>query len=510
VSLVLPVMAFVVALAGLPRWLRVAQREHYLAGRACWAWQLWLSRSRASLGLAALTAVLLLAGIGVDLSGASSAATILLLAAAVVLAQVVPLGLPYRGRTSPLRWTPRTRRIAALTAVLLLLGALGGAVPAAVVSVLLPVVVDLALLLLGPVETRLSRKYVVQARERMQRVRPTVIAITGSYGKTTTKQYLAHLLTQSHATLATPASFNNAMGLSRAVNEGLVPGTEVFVAEMGTYGPGEIRALCELFPPDIAVLTAIGEMHLERMKDRAGVLAAKSEITQGARAVVVNADDDLLRGLAQECAARGQLVICCSVTNRSADVAIVDAHLYAAGADLGAVRLPESVHPSNVACAVGAAVALGDDPSALLVCLASLPSVAHRLEPVELPNGSWILDDTYNSNPAGAREAVRRAVALGARTQGKVHVVTPGMVELGSVQAERNAELARDVADSGVSTLVVVGRTNAPALHRGVSGGGSTQVLGCATREGAVALLETRTRAGDVVLFENDLPDHYP
>jgi len=240
------------------------------------------------------------------------------------------------------------------------------------------------------------------------------------------------------------------------------------------------------------------------------VLAAKSEITQGAKAVVVNADDDLLRGLAQECTARGQQVICCSVTDRSADVAIVDAHLYAAGADLGAVRLPESVHPSNVACAVGAAVALGDDPSALLVRLASLPSVAHRLEPVELPNGSWILDDTYNSNPAGAREAVRRAVALGARTQGNVHVVTPGMVELGSVQAERNAELARDVADSGVSTLVVVGRTNAPALHRGVSGGGSTQVLGCATREGAVALLETRTRAGDVVLFENDLPDHYP
>jgi len=73
------------------------------------------------------------------------------------------------------------------------------------------------------------------------------------------------------------------MGLSRAVNEGLVPGTEVFVAEMGTYGPGEIRALCELFPPDIAVLTAIGEMHLERMKDREGVLKAKAEITEKAR-----------------------------------------------------------------------------------------------------------------------------------------------------------------------------------------------------------------------------------
>jgi len=308
----------------------------------------------------------------------------------------------------------------------------------------------------------------IRPTQRARR-RPTVVAITGSYGKTTTRQYLAHLLAQRHATLASPASFNNVMGLSRAVNEGLVPGTEVFVAEMGTYGPGEIRALCELFPPDIAVLTAIGEMHLERMKDREGVLKAKAEITEKARAVVVHADDDLLRRLAAECEARGQQVLRCSVTDIAADIAIVDEHLYAGGVDLGGVHLPESVHPGNVACAVGAAVALGDDPAMLTGRLASLPTVAHRLEPVELPDGSWILDDTYNSNPAGAREAVRRAVALGGRSQGSVHVVTPGMVELGRVQAERNAELAHDVAASGVSTLVVVGRHQRPGAAPGSS-----------------------------------------
>ncbi|MCW2500906.1 MAG: hypothetical protein JWN87_2582, partial [Frankiales bacterium] len=376
-------------------------------------------------------------------------------------------------------------------------------------SLFLTVLVDVALLAVRPVEKRLARTFLLQAKDKVARVRPTVVAITGSYGKTTTKNYLAHLLSQTHTVLASPASFNNAMGLSRAVNEGLVPGTEVFVAEMGTYGPGEITSLCEVFPPDIAVLTAIGEVHLQRMKTREGVLAAKAEITIKAGTVVLNADDDLLRGLAQSLAQQGKRVIRCSVTEPTADVAIVDGRLYVRGEDLGPVSLPETVHPSNAACAIGAAVALGDDPALLAKRLSDLPTVAHRLEPLELPNGSWILDDTYNSNPAGAAEAVRRASRLAERSGGQVHVVTPGMVELGAVQAVRNTELGQAVREAGAATLVVVGRTNAKALQRGAAGGG-TEVIAVPTRQDAVTLMEQRSAAGDVVLFENDLPDHYP
>ena len=83
------------------------------------------------------------------------------------------------------------------------------------------------------------------------------------------------------------------------------------------------------------------------------------------------------------------------------------------------------------------------------------------------------------------------------------------MVELGPVQGERNETLAREAAEAGIATLVVVGRTNASALKRGAFDA-ATEVLTSPTREQAVALLETKTRAGDVVLFENDLPDHYP
>src|SRR5690606_26013985 len=134
--------------------------------------------------------------------------------------------------------------------------------------------------------------------------------------------YIAHLLSASTAVVASPASFNNRLGLSRAVNDGLVDGTEVFVAEMGTYGPGEIRELCRLFPPDIAVITTIGEAHLERMKTHATILAAKSEITERAGTVVLPIDTAELAGLAERCRAGGKRVITCSTGGATADVQV--------------------------------------------------------------------------------------------------------------------------------------------------------------------------------------------
>jgi len=500
VSVLVQLGCLAIALAGAPRWLRVAQREHYLPGCVTWTEQLWLSKDRRSqllwIGVLAFFALGLFT---YDLNYLVAAA----------LAQATPLGLPYRGRTSKLAWTPRLRRLALVLFLLVVLLSAWSPGFAALGSMFLTGLVDVALLVVRPMEKRLSRTFLEQAREKVARVRPTVVAITGSYGKTTTKNYLAHLLAQTHTVLASPASFNNAMGLSRAVNEGLVPGTEVFVAEMGTYGRGEIAGLCEVFPPDVAVLTAIGEVHLQRMRTRERVLSAKAEITAKARVVVLNVDDDLLAPLADSLAAQGKEVIRCSVVDGKADVAIVGGKVRVRGAALGAAGLPDSVHPLNAACALGAALALGDDPKLLVKRLKSLPTVAHRLEPVPQPGDSWILDDTYNSNPVGAAEAVRRAAALAERSGGRVHVVTPGMVELGPVQDERNAALASAVRDAGAATLVVVGRTNATALRSGADGG-ATEVVQVPTREAAVAVVERSSRPGDVVLFENDLPDHYP
>ena len=149
---------------------------------------------------------------------------------------------------------------------------------AVVAAVAVPVVVDLACAVTDPFERRAAGRYVGEAAERIRRVAPKVVAITGSYGKTTTKGYVAHLLSASMTTVASPGSFNNRAGLSRAVNEHVAPGTEVFVAEMGTYGRGEIAELCEWLVPDVSVITAIGPVHLERFGSEERVVEAKAEI----------------------------------------------------------------------------------------------------------------------------------------------------------------------------------------------------------------------------------------
>ena len=211
-----------------------------------------------------------------------------------------PLGLSVRGRTSALAWTRRLRTLAAVWAalelVVLAVGALIGPVSivAAAAVLAVPLLVDAACLVTSPLEVRRSSHFVDDAAARLARVAPTVVAVTGSYGKTSTKGHIVHLVRPSLTIVATPASFNNRAGLARAINEHLADGTEVFVAEMGTYGPGEIADLCRWCPPDVAVITAIGPVHLERFRSEDRIVESKSEITGPADAVVLQVDDPRL------------------------------------------------------------------------------------------------------------------------------------------------------------------------------------------------------------------------
>lgn len=498
-----------VVAAGM-RWLRVAQREHYIAGRARRIAALWLSRSRGDAILAAVAGVLAVA--------ACVRPLVWLAVPAAALAAVLPRGLGIRGSTSALSWTGRLRRLVAVWAVLLLgLGTalvwLVGPGGAALLAVTVPLTIDAALAVTAVIERRLSAPFVEQARRRMARVRPQVVAVTGSYGKTSTKGYIAHVLSASTAVVASPASFNNRLGLSRAVNDGLVDGTEVFVAEMGTYGPGEIRELCRLFPPDIAVITTIGEAHLERMRTHATVLAAKSEITERAKTVVLPVDTEDLRALAERCRVQGKRVITCSVDGEPADVmvdlAAGQVTLRAEDGTVTTLPVGEGVaHGVNLGAALGVALAVGVDVASLEPRLRSLPRAAHRAEVQDPGTGVLVVDDTYNANPVGARAALHEAAALAAEKGGRLVVVTPGIVELGPVQHERNADFAQAAAEAGAH-LVVVGRTNRAALLEGARrAGGRPDVVD--HRPQAVPLATVKAAPGGVILYENDLPDHYP
>lgn len=512
----LSVLVLICALAGSAlaslRWLRVAQREHYLPGAvSVFSWRWW---RRTPLDAGAFAVGLAGAVVSVWVPAAA-------LATAVVAAGA-PLGLSLKGRTSRLVWTRRLATVAVavtvLEAVVVAVGAAisgveGAVVAAAVAALGVPAVIDLALLLLKPVERELAGRFVREAAAKLHEVNPVVVAITGSYGKTSTKGYVAHLIGADRDVLASPASYNNRAGLSRTVNEHLRPEVQVLVAEMGTYGEGEIDELCRWMTPSIAVITAIGPAHLERFKSLDRTLAAKAEIAEHAAVVVLNVDDERLAGLADRVQAAGKRVVRASGVDPHAAVAVVAARdgieLRVADKRVGVAATGSERPPSqsNAACAAAVALELGLAAESVLARLANLPVPPNRLQRYTAERGYVVLDDTFNSNPAGARIALGR---LAHEPAARRVVVTPGMIELGPTQFGENASFA-ETAARACTDVVVVARTNRRSLSAGVERATPKPNLVLVDRlDQAVEWVRRELGPGDVVLYENDLPDHFP
>ncbi len=502
------------------RWLRVAQREHYIPGYTLrFALRWYLDRHRLSnplLGAAAVIAGVIAVARPADLIPASASFVVVLAATLVA-----PRGLGYRGSTSPLKYTRRLTTIAVITWLInLVFIAIGawfslGMAFGVIAMMLIPSTVDLVLLATLPMERRNLTKFVEMATKKLAKISPRVVAITGSYGKTSTKVYINHLASSSFTTFASPASFNNRAGLARAINEGLSPGTEVLIAEMGTFKKGEIADLCSWIPPEIAVITSIGPVHLERFGSEDDIVEAKSEITRDASVVVLNADNHYLVPLSRKLSAEGKTLWMVSGNDIKADVAVKDDDegnlvIYVGQKRLCAMPFLD-VSRTNVAASVAVCLELGVSESSIAERLITLPVAKNRLNISVSPEGVTVLDDTYNSNPAGSR------LALGALERRKTAsaravVVTPGMIELGKKQLEENSFFARAAARVATD-IVVVGYTNRRALLQGINNangeGSNPNVVLTKNRKQAVEWVKEHLHSGDAVLYENDLPDHF-
>lgn len=509
----MPVLSLLSVCLAAVKWLRVAQREHYLAGSIIFMRRVWIAARPVNL----LEAVVL-AGALIGFALAPDSYWPLLGCAGMV---AFPIGLGYRGRTSALSWTARLKRTAGLAAILLAVAtvllagmarvAVGGgwagalSVAAIVSWYLIP---DLALRIAAPIERRLSQKFVDQASSTLRRVAPVVVGITGSYGKTSTKWYVRDLAAGSRRVVASPASFNNRLGLARAINEHLTDGTEVFVAEMGAYQPGEIADTCSWIPPRIAVLTAIGPVHLQRFRSEERIIAAKSEIFEHAEVAILNVDHPALADLADRMGDRK--VWRCGTSPAATGVRVLEEGdrlaVVVNGRPLGDAT-PAGPFPANLACAVAVALELGIAPGEVGERAERLSPTEHRQTIGRSEAGFAIIDDTFNSNPAGADRALRVLAGAG-DPGGRRVVVTPGMVELGPLQDSANRRFGAAAAEAA-DHLLIVGRANRRALRRGARTG-SAQVVLVADREEAVAWVREHLRPGDAVLYENDLPDHYP
>uniref|UniRef100_B8DLD6 Mur ligase middle domain protein n=1 Tax=Nitratidesulfovibrio vulgaris (strain DSM 19637 / Miyazaki F) TaxID=883 RepID=B8DLD6_NITV9 len=519
-------------------YLHIFQQEEYDGPR----FLRWMAAARAFDKRATLP---LLACWGAALAAPESATYAKWAAGLVLLAVAAVEDNPLKAAKKKLVLTARVKRILSvalgLTTVYAVALALCPAAPAALLPFwilgvqALPLALVAANASLAPVEARIQQGFWNEAHEKLLRLAPTVIAVTGSYGKTSVKHILAHVLGCYHPTLMTPGSINTPMGISRIIRERLTDAHRFFIAEMGAYGIGSIERLCRLAPPDFAIITNVGPAHYERFKDLATVVRAKFElahatVARGGRVVLPAAllAYDHARDFA---AANAGAVLRCAGADVNADagaggagVAEPSVRVLDAGQDLSGiharllyqeqeyeVRAPihGMHHVDNVALAFAAACGVGVEPQRVVSALRSLPQIAHRLEVKPQPDGSVLIDDAYNSNPSGFASALD-LLDLYRKSGQRGVLVTPGMVELGTLHDSAHAELgARAAACADV--LLAVAPARIPTLVEAfrAAAGPDQLVVECADFAAARAWLAANIGPGDAVLLENDLPDLY-
>ncbi len=338
-----------------------------------------------------------------------------------------------------------------------------------------------------------------------------VIAITGSAGKTSTKELIADLLAARYRVMRNRGNLNNHIGLPLSLTE-LSSGPDIAVVELGMNHAGEIRALVGLARPDMRVWTNVGDAHIGHFGSREAVARAKAEILEGASAdavAVVNADDPLVMahahgfpgrvvtfGLAPSATVHASRVVDRGFDGTSADIET------AAGRIRLEAGLPGRAHLLNALAAVAVALEFGVPPAAIASRLAAARAVPRRGSQATLHNGARIIDDSYNASPA-ALDAMLHALAA-TKTAGRRIAVLGEMLELGEAAVALHDSCGRIAAECGVDVLVAVGGPAADgliagALAAGMPAGRTHRYPDAASACAPVAAL---VGAGDLVLVK--------
>jgi UDP-N-acetylmuramoyl-tripeptide--D-alanyl-D-alanine ligase len=339
----------------------------------------------------------------------------------------------------------------------------------------------------------------------------TIVGITGSSGKTTTKDLIAQLLRRIGPTVAPGGSFNNELGLPHTVLRA-DESTRFLVLEMGARGPGHLNYLCGIAPPRIGVEINVGVAHIGEFGSVEAIARAKAELVQALPAggvAVLNADDPRVRAMAG--LTRAQVVFAGEYDKaavRATDVRLDERGrasytlVVAEGSADVQLGLIGRHQVGNTLLAAAVARACGMDLTELGPALSDLRLVStRRMDVFDRADGVTVIDDSYNANPASTTAALRALTAIG---KGRRRVAVLGyMAELGLHERDGHEEVGMLAAEMGVDVIVVVGDLAAAIYDGAVDveewGGVAVQV---ADQEAAVSLLRQELRPGDVVLVK--------
>ncbi|MBQ4150991.1 MAG: UDP-N-acetylmuramoyl-tripeptide--D-alanyl-D-alanine ligase [Clostridia bacterium] len=424
----------------------------------------------------------------------------------------------------PLVYTARVKRLLTTYSVIILAcmaacAVVGGALSLyilAIVSVASPFIVIIANIINAPIEAAVRRYYINDAKKMLRsHSRLKIIGITGSFGKTSVKYYLTALLGAKYNVLMTPESYNTPMGVVKTIRGSLRATHEIFVCEMGAKYVGDIKELCDIVHPHNGIVTSIGEQHLESFGSVQNIINTKYELASGideSGKLFINISSDTIN---QNRPSRDAITY---GLTPDADYYATNIAVSGAGTTFTLCHKDEKeeyrtrlIGEANVVNIVGAIAAAhgayGIALSNLKSAVANLKCVPHRMELLDR-GGMIIIDDAFNSNPAGAAAALR---TVGLFDAVKI-IVTPGMIELGEKSDELNGELGKNAA-AVCDYIVAVGEKQAKPIVKGAleANFDESRIYVAKTFNDAMTFVNS-INAGSkkkVVLLENDLPDNF-
>ena len=374
-------------------------------------------------------------------------------------------------------------------------------------------------IIVSPLEKMINHWYFNDAKKKVKQFNNlTVIGITGSFGKTSTKYILNKILSDRYNTLMTPESYNTPMGITKVIRTQLKPIHEIFIAEMGAKKKGDIKELCNLVSPKIGILTAIGEQHLETFGSINNIISTKNELIESLPdegIAFLNRDNNYIKELPQR---KNIKYIYYGIDSENLNFYARNIQYTPIGTDFMVCddkgnqfkfksKLLGKHNVYNILAAASVANELGMDLLSISHAIKSLEPVPHRLELKTYCPNVILIDDAYNSNPIGFNIALD--VLKEMNGERKI-LVTPGMIELGDKHYDINKAVGVR-ASQFCDYIILIGTRQTKPIQDGlkIENYSKDKIYITNTFTDANRYLQDIVEDGDVILFENDLPDNY-
>ena len=440
----------------------------------------------------------------------------------LLLAFLILYNLPKKKAKIAFNLTSRVIRMFITEAILILIIMLINKdiilIKLSILNILAPIMAIIANCINFPIEKLIRNKYINQAKKILADMpNLIVIGVTGSYGKTSVKNFLERTLSSKYEVLSTPKNYNTTMGVVKTIRENLKPIHQIFICEMGATNVGDIKEICDIVKPKFGVITAIGPQHLQSFKTIDNIIKTKFELADSVRknggVTFLNYNNEYIMNKEKE----GN-IITYGVNNPDLDYNSYNLRSSSQGLSFTMfdkknneeiefkTKLIGKHNIINLTAAIAVANYLGITLKSLIPHIRKIESVRHRLQLISRDNFN-IIDDSYNSNPVSSKSAIDTL----AEFEGTKIIVTPGLIELGEDDEKYNFELGQYMTKYCDYIFLVNSKSTKFVLDGIIDKNFNKDKVFSVNTPGEAIQQISRLNTGKkiTVLLENDLPDNY-